>query len=76
MSIFWIQKVKFAIKDVKASVDNLVISTAMDSVITNNVFIAKGLFKYKDVFVYSIMVGRTKYFKYLRGWGYYDKRYN
>ena len=41
MSIFWIQKVKFAIKDVKASVDNVVISTAMDSVITNNVFTAK-----------------------------------
>lgn len=75
MSIFWIQKVKFTIKYVKASVDNVVISTAMDSVITNNVFADKGLFKYKDIFVYSIMVGRTKYLKYLRGWGYYDKRY-
>lgn len=75
MSIFWIQKVKFAIKDVKASVYNVVISIAMDSVITNNVFTDKGLFKYKDVFVYSIMVSRTKYLKYLRGWGYYDKRY-
>ena len=57
------QKVKFVIKDVKASVDNVVISTAMDSIITNNVFTAKGLFKYKDVFVYSITVGRTKYLK-------------
>lgn len=70
MSIFWIQKVKFAIKDVKVLIDDVVISESMDSIITN-----KGLFKYKDIFVYSIMVGRAKYLKYLRGWGYYDKRY-
>lgn len=70
MSIFWIQKVKFAIKDVKVLIDDVVISESMDSIITN-----KGLFKYKDIFVYSIMVGRRKYLKYLRGWGYYDKRY-
>ena len=75
MSIFWIQKVKFAIKDVKVLIDDVVISESMDSIITNNVFTNKGLFKYKDIFVYSIMVGRAKYLKYLRGWGYYDKRY-